>query len=463
MADESVLYDSLMPANQMRLVQNMDADALGALKGRNGYSRLGSAQVVADNVGLGAIHHIGTNSQIVAFIDEADDSNAEAYYLSGSTWTNKALSFTAGVKVRAISFLDYLIAVNGTDSPKSWSGSAGASWGTTLLSSAPTSGLIGLFKQQVFMGNQTTDQVDFSSIPTGGSITWPADNNFLVSPSDGSHLTAFLTYGKEFLIAKKKYIYRFNGRSIDPDPVIRYGIASQEAVVVCAGVAWFYDSVNDCIAGYSGGFPTIISKPIRSFLKAIPTSSRGLVALRGDDDHVEAFIGNVTVGGVAFVNVSLRYIISTQAWVIRSYAHSFRVFTPYDDGTTQYSLGFTTEGSVVKMDTGNLDLTADIKYDLETAWLTIGNNPSVLTRLAAFAAYMDNGRNISAFVKTDLDQTWRPIGQTKQYVSSFAGINKDFHRVKFRFTGTSSGDPAIFDGFSILIPLLEGVDTTLNE
>ena len=154
MADSSAVADSLMPSRQMRLVKNMDTDRVGYLVRRNGYSRLGSAQVVADKALLGLHHHTPTtaaNNQIVAFCNQSNDSTAEAYYLSGSTWTNKALGFTASTKIRAVSFLGLIMAANGTDSPKSWDGSAGGSWGTTSLVSAPTGSLIETYKQQMIL------------------------------------------------------------------------------------------------------------------------------------------------------------------------------------------------------------------------------------------------------------------------------------------------------------------------
>lgn len=457
MADATVLSDSLMPANQMRLVLNMDADAIGFLTGRKGYARLGSAAPAA-NTGQGILDHDGTNPQIIVFV------NGESYYLVGSTWTNKSLGFSTTAKIHSVSFLDYAFAVNGVNENKSWTGAAGASWGTTNLASSVISSLIETYKQQMFLGNTSTDTVYFSSVPSSSSmITWPAANNFIVNPNDGANLTAFKRYGKELLIFKENYTYRFNGRSIDADPVIFFGAASQEAVVVAAATCWFYDSQRDAILGYAGGYPTIVSKPIRSFLKAIPTSSRDDVALRSDDDHVEAFIGNVTVDGVAFTNVACRYTISTQVWTLRSYANTFNVFGDYDNGTTLFNLGITSVGDVVEMDTGNDDLATTIKYDLQTAWITIGGNPAVKQKLAGFAAFMENGRAMTCYYKTDIDPTWRPIGQINQFSNSWSGINAQFHRIKLRFTGVNVAEPAVFDGFSILIPVIEGVEKSTER
>jgi hypothetical protein len=462
MADQSVVADSVMPTSQLREILNMDTDSIGVLTRRNGYTRLGSAQVIADNVMRGLFHHISTtsaNSQIVAFLEKADDSLTEAYYLSGSTWTNKALAFTAGNKVRNVTFLGYLFAVNGVDAPKSWSGSTGAAWGTTNLVSAPTGSLIETYKQQVYIGDPTTDTVYFSSIPTAGAITWnTTDDNFKINPNDGSKMTAMKRYGQELLIFKKNYLYRFNGNATDADPVLLYGTPSQESITSNAGGCYFFDGNRQNVYVYAGGYPTPIGKPIRAFLKAIPTSSYDQIALYSDDDHVEVNIGTVTVRNVVYTNCSLRYTISTQTWVVRTYAHSFRVFAQYDDGSALYMLGGTSEGSVVKMNTGNDDLATSIPYRIETPWYVIGGNPAYLSRIASLSIFVENAGSLQAQYKTDMLNEFKALGAAKGYVTSWGSINADFHRLKLRFTGYSNADPTIFEGFSVLVPLLEGVE-----
>lgn len=459
MVDEEAVQDNqLEPQTYWRLIRNMNADIIGSPKRRKGYSRLGSAAVVSDKPILGLHHHIGTNSQIVSFVNNSGATNAEAYYLSGSTWTNKALSFTASTKIRAVTFLDYLMAVNGTDSPKSWSGSSGASWGTTNLVSAPTGSLIAVFKDQVYIGSESTDTVYFSSLPSAGAITWSASDNFVVNPNDGSHLRAFANVGQELLFFKNDYIYRFDGVSIQPDPLISYGTPSQEAVTVAAGVCYFYDANRQAILAYSGGYPQVISTAVGAFLRAIPTSSATSVCIRSDIRNVEVFIGDVTVNNVAYTNVALRYNIQLKTWVIRTYSKTFKIFKAYDDGTTKFILGGTSVGDIVKMDTGNDDLGTAIDYDLETPWITLGDNPAVNQNLAGLSVFMENASAVQAFYKTNYDPTWRPIGSCRDYVTSFAGLNAKFHRIKFRFTGVSSAEPEWFDGYSILLPLIEGLE-----
>lgn len=454
------IADSLMPNTQFRLLLNIDNDNIGFPTRRNGYARIGSAAVNGTNPILGLIHHTPTtsaNNQLVAFTNYT--TVADSYYLSGTTWTRKSLSFTASTKVRCVTFLDYLIAVNGVDNPKSWTGAAADAWGTTNLTSAPVGSFIETFRQQVYIGNTSTDKIQWSSIPTGGVITWPASgNDFLCNPNDGSRLTGMKRYGNELLIGKGNFIYRFNGSSIDPDPVIKNGFASQESIAVTPDTLWFFDGGAQGMFGYAGGYPTWISKAIDPFIKAIPTSYHSSVSATSDNDHVEWFIGSVTINGLTFTNCSARYTISTQLWSIRTYANSFNVFADYDDGTSKLRVGGTTVSDVVKMNTGNSDLGTGIDFRLETPWYIIGNNPAVLFKLSQFSTFIENSSSVQVSFKTDIDNTWRNIGTCRSFVNTWSGLNSNFHRIAFRFVGYSDADPMIFDGFSILSSALEGID-----
>lgn len=461
MADDQAVADSMMPLSQVRLAYNLDTETIGFLKRRSGYSRLGSAAVVTDSDILGLHHHVGTNSQVVSFA--TNGSTMESYYLSGTTWINKALGFAPDTRVHTVSFLDYVFAVNGTSNPRSWSGDASSSWGTNNLSSAPTGSLIALYKQQLYIGSTSTDQINFSSVPTSSAITWSASDNFILNPNDSSNLTAFVPFAQELIFWKDDYFYRYNASAVSAEPIMNYGTPSQESVLVEQGICWFYDANRRAIFAYAGGSPTLISQPVVSFVQAVPSGSATSVIGRSSNDTIEFFLGNLTVNSVAFSNVAVRMHIPTQTWSIRSYANTFTAFAKYDDGTDRQFLGGTSVGDVVKMDSGNQDLSTDIEYRLETQWYSLGNNPAVLFRLGAFGVFVENAGSLSVQYKTDIDNTWRPIGSARGFVTSWDGINADFHKIKFRFVGVSSSDSVIFDGFSILAPVLQGVETDTED
>lgn len=457
MVDDSIVGDNRMSQDQVRRILNMNDDAIGYLTRRNGYEKLDDDPVVNTKPSLGLHHHVGTNSQLIAFSDNAGAANAESYYLSGGTWTNEALGFTAGTKVRATTFLDRVFAVNGTDNPKSWSGNPSDSWDTTSLVSAPVGHIIQAFRQQLYIINTDDDTVYFSSIPTSGAVTWDTTNdNFIVNPNDGSNLTAAVPFGNEFVLFKRKYFYRFNGRSVDADPIFNFGTASQESVASHKTGLYFYDPYNCSIFVYSGGYPQDIGRAIQKYICAIPTANEADVIARAIGDTIEFFVGDITVDGTTYSNAALRYRINSKSWSIRTYADDFKAHTIYDDGTDIVSLLGTDDGYVMKMDTGNDDDGSSIPFEIETQWYFMSQNADSVFRLREFVTLMDQGVGMTVQYTTDNDNgTWRELGRSSAFASEYQQINKDFKRIKFRFTGNSDATPEIFDGFVAKTSLIE--------
>lgn len=451
MADDGIIADSMMPDSQVRLLVNLDVSRIGSLKSRLGYTQLGSTAVVSGKATLGLHSHVGTNSKLIAFSNNSGATTAEAYYLNGSSWTNKALGFTAGTKIRATTFLDLVCAVNGTDSPKSWTGATGDSWGSTNLASAPIGHIVVPYRQQLMIINTSTDTVYFSSIPTAGAITWPANNNFIVNPNDGSRLTAGIRYAEQFVLFKRNFIYRYNGRSTDADPAIDWGTASQESVVVLKGSVYFYDPIRQTLGAYSGGYPEDVGRAVGKFFAAIPTSSETNVTLRAFGDFVEAFIGTVTVDGRVFTNCALRYNINSKAWTVRVYYNSFAYTTLYDNGTTLRSLMGSSTGVIYQMDYGVLDDAVAIAYEMESQWYTgTPNNPYQKVKAGKVVSFVDSETPVLVEVKTNLNPSWKALGNGKKYVSVYPATNFEYNRVKVRLSGSVKSGTTVIDGFGII-------------
>lgn len=475
MAYLGTVADSLMPPHQMRLVQNMDVDQIGFLVRTQGYQTAGSGTITGGEASTVITAHwhnpqTSANRRLVIFENVSGTANMEAFYLTGNMigggWTNKNLDFTAGVRVRAATFLGYLFAVNGTDTPKSWTGATGDSWGATNLTSVPNGHIVEPFRQQLYIVNTDTDTVNFSTIPTAGAITWPATNNFVVNPNDGSQIAAVRRLNNELIIAKRRFMYRYNGKALDNDPVLPYGAYSQEATVVFNGAFYFYDPNRRAIFAYAGGYPENISRPVAPFLKALtPTTN---VYFREGLEFIEMVIpGTTTMAdgtGLTFTNLALRYYPELQNWCVRTTPDALAAFTPYEESSERFYLGVNTSNTAYAMERSNLFNATAISFVVETPWYSVGNNPRVLGKLTDFAVFVENSGMLSAQYKTDLDDQWREIGQARKFVTEWAGINASFHRIKFRFTGNSGAAATVFDGFEMnfLFEGLEPDSETLN-
>lgn len=460
MAYEGTVADSLMPQGQLRLIENMSPHSIGQLTRSLGYAALGGGDVVSGTTNpIKGIHYhkpsTSANEKLVYFSTNAANSSLESYYLNGGSWTNKALSFTAAAAVvRCATFLGYIIAVNGTDSPKSWNGDSAGSWGTTNLSSAPTGDLIETFRQQVYIASTTTDTVYWSSIPTGGAITWPVDNNFVLNPNDGSSLAAMRRVNNELIFMKRRYMYRYNGRSLDPDPIIQFGTVSQESTTVFKNTLYFYDPNLRAICAYAGGFPEDISRPIKPLLNALSASANPKAWI--GNDFVEFFLGTITTAeGETFTNCSVRYIPDLQVWAIRTTPDAFTFFSEYAGGF----VSGTSTGTAYTMESGNSYNTSDIGYQLRTPWYVMTQNPAYNTKLAKLAMFIENATSFSCQIQTDKSTNWESIGQARGYRTIFEAVNQECYRFRLRFTGVSNAKPAIFDGFAMLLMDIDGMET----
>ena len=472
MAAERTVQDALMPSSQVRLITNMHPVSIGQLIRIDGYTNVetGGDGAVGDSFAILGLQYkestTAANERFITFNNQTASGLAESYYLnSSSVWTFKSLAFTASLKVRTAVFLDYVFATNGTDNPKSWIGTTGGTWGSTNLTSAPVGEFIGVFRQQLYIVSKTT--VNFSSIPTAGSISWTATDNFQVNPNDGSEITAFVVLNRETLIFKDKFLYRYNGRALDVDPMIAYGTPTQECTTVLGGTCYFYDDYRRQVLAYSGGYPVDISKPIASLLKSMATGSRAQFLMRSGVDFIE-FLPNATmsIDEVTYSIDGFRYYPSTQTWVGIDYQHTFTHQTVQKGGTVYAGAS---NGTVMKLDTGNnfavgAGLTTQpINFGFETQWYTPTGDPRDLCRLIDLAFFVDNASNIQSSYKVDSDSQWRSVQTTKRFYNEAQGLNADFHRVKFKFDGYSDAAPAIFDGFTAGIVEFGKTPDTTNQ
>lgn len=470
MAAERTVQDALMPTSQVRLITNMHPVSIGQLIRIDGYTNVetGANGTVGDaNPILGLQYKESTtaaNERFLTFNNATASGLAESYYLDASSiWTLKTLSFTASLKIHTAVFLDYVFATNGTDNPRSWIGTTGGAWGATNLTSAPLGKFIAAFRQQLFIVSTTT--VNFSSIPTAGAITWSASDNFQVNPNDSSEITAVVVLNREMLIFKDKYLYRYNGRALDVDPMIAYGTPTQECTTVLGGTCFFYDDYRRQVLAYSGGYPIDVSKPIASLLKSLATGSRAGFLMRSGLDFIE-FLPNATmsIDEVTYTIDGFRYYPTTQTWVGVDYQHSFTFQTVQKGGVVYAGAS---NGTVMKLDTGNNFAsgtgltTVPINFGLETQWYTPTGDPRDLCRLIDLAFFVDNASSIQSAYKVDTDSQWRSLQSTKRFYNEAKGINADFHRVKFKFDGYSDAAPVIFDGFTAgMLNFGETPDTT---
>lgn len=351
---------SLVPENSVAHAMNFDFDEeIGSAVSRLGSAIIGAVLQSGKTV-LG-LHYDGVNNKLFATINDGSDTNSDIYDVVAGT---KSLQDdTQGLKTRFLTYLGSTLRLNGTDAVKAFDGS---SWVTTGgdfdLGNMPSGYKVAIeFLDRVYLLAHGTniDRIVYSGIATAGAVSWTVDNGTVnLEPEEGAG--GLVGAGKVpgyILFFKRRSMKRWNFVSADPESMVGIGTSSHESIVNTAGICGFFsDADPDAIGFYitDGSYPVPIShlraKNIKKWIDAIPSSFYTNVSGWGTETHMYWSIGDVTVDGVDYTNVVLRWSIKTGEWAVRSYPQEFRVFTKYVLSNVASIVGGTTAGTVVQID-----------------------------------------------------------------------------------------------------------------
>ncbi len=452
--------ESRIPLDAVTESLNFHFDRIGAATLRKGTTLLGDSGVLSGNL-LGLYEFrdsgSGTNNRIVAV------NGTVLYYLSGSTWTSKRTGLTTGNKARFTTFLDFLWMVNGVDATAIWDGASGNSFLTTgNAASAPIGKFIENFRSRVWIAGNATypDRLYYSSLPSAVTtpvVLWDTNVNtgqwIDISPSDGENITALKRTQASLLVFKTNHIYRvYTIDETEPDPKINVGTPSAESIVEAKDGLYFYHSSG--FYKYSGGQPDEISKPIIDIVNNITLANQSKVTgwLETDGDHIVWSVGDVTINGVTYNNLEVRYTISTQTWTHYMKPTQVLCASRYNDGTNVFQLVGDTAGSVLKVDTGLTDNGTPISYSLVHRWTTVDGTLTTEKNITKMLFHHQGGASgkIAYQREDDILNNWTKIfGQLSKSLTSFNNANIKGRKLRFRIFGSSTGEPFIYNGFEI--------------
>lgn len=456
---DSIVDEILLPQGAVNEAINVHFDRIGSVQLRPGLTLVGS-QISANTV-LGLHQFLdegtGTYSQLLTAV------NNNVYYLNSSTWTS-ILSGQTASKTRFMNFLDYVWLTNGTDTMKTWNGNPASAFGTTNTNSAPAAKFIENFKSRAWAANTTSypSRLWYSSIPSGGLTTWTGtDTGYIdISPGDGEDITAIKRFARVLLVFKNNYIYPvYSKNETEPDPRILVGTYSQESVVLGKDGIYFHHPTGIYRLRGVGEQPKEISRPVNDFIKNIPTSFYENVSGWSDADHIYHSIGDVTISGITYSNIVLRWTISTETWTIYSYASELRVGNSYDDGTTMYQVVGDTAGKIYKFNQGLSDNTSAIFYSLITKFYNLTGIDSDIKVITKLASIHKNAQSTKLEWQNEKSQNneWNPIGSLKNQISIFDNQNIKGHKIRFRISGSSTGNPFTWQGLELLDLISQGI------
>ena len=249
---------------------------------------------------------------------------------------------------------------------------------------------------------------------------------------------------------------RFNGQSAFPESLVNIGTPSQECVASSGGLCAFFSSSNENARGFyitNGGRPVAIShdatRSIKRWVDAIPQASEANIAAYAVGERAFGWsVGDLTVDGITYKNVHLRYNHTLNQWSVRSYPSAHRAFAPYlVSGVNALAAG-DNDGNVLHLDkTGtytDAPGTLDIKWAVETFPQTFGTlrRKTVSDRLALAG---ENLASATASVIVDGESS-KPFQQkfAKRLLSLFgASIKATGTYVSYRVQGATKSARAI--------------------
>lgn len=450
------LNDTVSPENSVQLAVNINFDRVGGWQTRPG------AQTLYGNRG-GSISSFGALNIQGGVKKLFSQVLTDISVWTGSAWSSVKTN-TSSAKVRYSQWLNRLYAVNGTDALQCSSGGAfSAEAGFVPATVMPVGHFIQAgFDGRLWVGNKDTDALYYSNIvqftpPSTYTITYTATNYIqTLSSQDGESMTALVRVPRAMLVFKQNHIYRvYNASNIDPYPAYNVGTYSQESVITAKDGLYFHHSSGFYKFAYDGQ-PIEISKRINDFVKAIPRSAyENVVGIYDGYDNVKWSVGEVTVDGITYNNLQMRYTISTQIWTLYDYAdNDITALINFDDGTNIYQVLGTAAGVVGQLDSGNDDFGNPIMFDFIDRWRSFLEMWSRAKELSGLAVNSQNGAgtNFQYQIQKSTENKWENLGTLgKDYTSLFPNAKTDdFNTVRLRLTGATKGTPIIFDGIEIM-------------
>jgi hypothetical protein len=430
------------------------------------------------------------DKSVVAYTDTVS-TNGIMYYYNGSVWKKSLLdNMSINAPVRFAVLNGSIFMANGSDVMKS-SVDFGLTWITTncITTDSVRPSLLYVSKNRMLASGYSgfRSRVYFSSIvepnssPFIGWTTDPSVGDWIdINPDDGGIVTAFSDTSTLVLVFKTNAMYRINAitKTVDTENIFNVGAVSQEAVVKCLGMTYFYS--GNGIYRTDGSFPEQISRlGVQDFLDAIanPEFQYAYQIFAGTDGYNVYFsIRNITIqlgpeDRRTYSNVVLKFSPRDQNWQIFLYPYTLGQFTQFSLSPNVEFQSAMYNGALERIQyldpsfDSTIQATDDlaaINYSLETQELDFGNRAHTKVISDQIAVYTKSGGNGAIQVKPN-DGDWKSAVMPLSDRINI-GIQNNFRGNWFtvQWVGTTKGAQSVLQGIHITKITDEGVIGNAN-
>lgn len=395
-------------------------------------------------------------------------ATATLYYYDGVNWNTSSLTTLANnTRNRMTTLGGFEFLTNEQDgmysSPDAATWSQGAANDCIEVADA-TPSLIFRYKQRLLAAGDPAlpDRIFFSSIidPTSTPfITWdtnPTTGNWIdVNPDDGGNITGFAETSTFCLVFKDTGMYRLDtvAKTVDPDNIFNVGAVSQEVIVTCMGVTYFFS--GNGIYRTNGGYPEQISRAgVQDLIQALTPAQWANV--RGGTDGLNVYysLGDVDLfpnqtNARTITNAWIKFSPRDQTWSVHSYRDYFAYFDQYTNGDGPLMRGATDNGDVQTVNLGVTDEGTQIAFYLETQDQEMGLRAHSKGISNMLGVYTNNGLS-SWFGARQDGGTVKPIIMSlNKRINVSTNVNLQGNYFNFVWSGTSDGASPVLEGYVI--------------
>ena len=454
----------IAPQNSVPFAMNlMFSEVLGRGVVREGTALIG-AQIANGKEILG-LHQFILSSGTKHFLTVVNGTgNSGLFRLITGTWTIEAVPGVKDVKHRFLTYLDTCMVLDGTNKTSSADGDTWVTTGGNLdIANCPAGKFAIEWHDKVFVAGVSAakDTLYYSSIPTGGAISWTSGNgSLLIEPFEGQGtITGLGKVPGYLLVFKERALKRWNGSSTFPDDLSTLGTPSHESIVYGKRTCFFFSASGKKSIGFyetNGEETRKISRPIQTIVEAIASAGYSDVAGFSDGEIVMWSIGDIVFEGITYNNVVALFHIDSKTWACLSFPTEFKVFSQYIDGTTIKIAAGNDDGEVIEIFTGTKDnITGSSNIEIQFA---IQYHPQEfgsrgrLKEIVKVVPYVNNGLSCKLSARVDQETGFGEKGSVTDPFENEIAIDRHGHLFEFRMAGAGLGGLTEIIGFDVLSP-----------
>lgn len=455
--------------NQLIIANGINlSDELGTMKKDLGYSQIGGTLETGKKIlGLHNFRQTSSVQKMLATCDDAGGTDTQLFYSNGGAWTEIPAAETAWATEanRSVEFEDFItycfmVGVDDTTgfflTPASLTGTTFST--VTNVTDMPNAKYIKRFRDRLYIANCYSGsakpyRVYYSSVPSGGSITWDTVLNFF--DVDYSEQITGLAENWDRLIVFTEYsAYMYTQTS--NKKIYDVGCGNHRSIATNEGYLIWGNQDNIWVSA-GGGRPTPIGNDILPLIKS-STISKWTASVV--DWEYNLYLGTASAGGITYSNCMATYNFKTGMWRWRElYDDMTRIALYNNSGKDQLWMGAAdsevhkksqyTDATPIYADDGN-----PISAWWRTKYYDFGD-PSIQKEITKIVAYCDSGAFMDLRFRMYDQQKrkltpWKTIGTLDTVVKSF-DRSIEGYLIQFEGKEFSTHQYFRFYGFSILI------------